>query len=263
MPDMKEQHIARLESQLERLVEGAFTHLFGKKIRAQDIAMELARAMEDGAQRGTQSDSRLFAPDHYVIYLHPSVQAQLLQRQPALAQYLSEHLLELATNSGYRLNNTPTVDIQADSTVSNGTFTVRASHHGKKTSTTAVLQRVSYKPTHETPRNAQLILQGKHAIPLQGELFTVGRSRDNHIVIDDRAVSRYHLQIRLRFGRYTLFDSQSNSGTYVNDVKIAEHNLQNGDVIRIGNSQLIYLEDHPAGDSETGHTEAVDSESSE
>ena len=38
MPSMNDQHIARLEAQLERLVEGAFSQLFGKKFRAQDIA---------------------------------------------------------------------------------------------------------------------------------------------------------------------------------------------------------------------------------
>lgn len=260
---MKEQNIARLEAQLEHLVEGAFTHLFGKKIRAQDIAMQLARAMEDGAQPGSKSDLRPLAPDHYVIYLHPTVRLQLLQRQPALAQHLSEHLVELATSSGFRLNNTPNVEIQADPELDSGTFTVRANHHNKKNSTTAVLQRVDYKPTHHAPRNAQLILQGKHSITLDHEVVTIGRSRDNHIVIDDRAVSRYHLQIRLRFGRYTVFDSQSHSGTYVNDIKISEHNLQNGDVIRIGNTQLIYLDDHILSDSQTGHTAAIDDEPSE
>jgi FhaA, N-terminal domain/FHA domain len=257
---MKEQHIARLEAQLERLVEGAFSHLFGKKIRAQDIAMQLARVMEDGAQTDARDTQHPIAPDHYVIYLHPTVRAQFLQSQPMLAQYLSEHLVELATSAGYRLNNTPSVDIQGDPEIEIGSFSVRASHLARKRDTTAVLQRVDYKPTHDAPHNAQLILQGNQTIPLNQEVITIGRSRDNYVVIDDRSVSRYHVQIRLRFGRYTLFDSQSHSGTYVNDVQIKEHNLQNGDVIRIGNTQIIYLEDHVLSDSQTSHTEAVDSE---
>ncbi len=255
---MKEQNIAKLEAQLEHLVEGAFTHLFGKKIRAQDIAVELARAMEEGAHPGTSGTSRLVAPDHYMIYLHPAVRLQLLERQPALPQALSGHLVELATSSGYRLNSTPLVEIQADPELDSGKFTVRADFQTKKTSTTAVLQRVDYKPQYDAPPQAQLILQGRQTIMLNREVITIGRSRDNQIVIDDHAVSRYHLQLRLRFGHYTVFDSQSHSGTYVNDVKIKEHNLQNGDVIRIGNTQLIYLDDNHLSDSQTSHTETVD-----
>jgi hypothetical protein len=255
---MKEQHIARLEAQLERLVEGAFSHLFGKRIRAQDIALQLARSMQDGALPGSQSDPRPFAPDHYIIFLNPAVRLQLLQREPALAQYLSDHMVELITSSGYRLNNAPTVEIQANHELDEGTFTVRANHDSKKNSTTAVLQRVDYKPQYDTPQNPQLVMNGSRAIALKGELITIGRSHDNHIVIDDRAVSRYHLQLRLRFGRYMLFDSHSQSGTMVNDVRISEHALQSGDVICIGHTQMIYMEDRPANDMETGVNAPVD-----
>lgn len=259
---MNEQQIARLEAQLERLVEGAFTHLFGKKIRAHEIALQLARVMEEDAQPGSQYDARLLAPDHYIIYLNPSTRSQLLSRQPALPQHLSEHLVELATSAGFRLNNTPTIELQANEELDAGTFTVRASHHKKNHSTTAVLQRVNHEPKHEAPRNPQLLLHGRQTVALNRDIITIGRSRDNHIVIDDHAVSRYHLQIRLRFGRYTLFDIQSHGGTFVNDVPIKEHGLQNGDVIRIGNSRLVYLEDHSQGDSQTGHTSPVTPDSS-
>ena len=90
MPCMNDQHIARLEAQLERLVEGTFSQLFGKKIRAQDIAMQLARAMEDGAEGQNNGDSRMLAPDHYTIYLHSQVRTQLIERQPLLPNRLSQ-----------------------------------------------------------------------------------------------------------------------------------------------------------------------------
>lgn len=261
MPNMNDQQIARLEAQLEKLVEGAFTHLFGKKIRAQDIAMELARSMEGSAQFSSADDSRPIAPDYYVIYLNPDTCQQLLERQPSLAQRLSEHMVELATNSGYWLNNSPIVDIQPNPELGAGNVTVRASHMQQKHSTTAVMKRVDLKPAQEAPRNPQLMIQGKQPIPLDQDVINIGRSRDNHIVVDDRAVSRYHLQIRLRFGRYTLFDTQSHGGTFVNDVVIKEHTLQNGDVIRIGNTRLVYIEDHPLSDSQTGHTMPVEPDS--
>src|SRR5262245_23325746 len=111
MPNMNEQHIARLEAQLERLVESTFAHLFGKRIRAQDIALQLARAMEQSAVSDSSNDIRAIAPDHYAILMPSIMRQQLLQNQPALAQLLSEHLVELAMNAGYRLNTQPIVEI--------------------------------------------------------------------------------------------------------------------------------------------------------
>src|SRR3982751_3747196 len=114
MPIMNEQHIARLEAQLERLVESTFAHLFGKRIRAQDIALQLARAMEQSAVSDPRGDARAIAPDHYSIIMPSVMRQQLLQNQPALTQLLSEHLVELATNAGYRLNTRPVVELIAN-----------------------------------------------------------------------------------------------------------------------------------------------------
>ena len=260
MPNMNEQHIARLEAQLERLVESTFAHLFGKRIRAQDIALQLARAMEQSALSDPQDEVRAIAPDHYTILMPSVMRQQLLQNQPALTQLLSDHLVELAMNAGFRLNTQPLVEIIANDELKMGTVTVIANHGKRKHSTTALMQRVNIENTPGAPLNPQLLIQGKPAIPLESDVVNVGRSRDNHIVIDDRTVSRYHLQLRLRFGRYTLFDTQSQSGTLVNNVRIKEHNLQTGDVIQIGNTRLVYLEDRPTSDGQTQINDTVESE---
>jgi hypothetical protein len=245
---MNNQHIARLEAQLEQFVEGAFAHLFGKKIRAQDIALQLARAMEDNAE----ASPRPLAPDYYIITVNPDARARLLGRNAALEQLLGQHLLELATNSGYRLNNPPIVEIQADATLAAGQVNVTAHHQNYKHETTDILKRVDMPPPQTAPQNPQLLIQGRAAMSLNLSIINIGRSRDNHIVIDDPTVSRYHLQLRLRFGRYMLFDTQSQGGTFVNNAAVKEHILQTGDVIRIGNTQLVYMEDHAPSATQTG-----------
>jgi pSer/pThr/pTyr-binding forkhead associated (FHA) protein len=112
---------------------------------------------------------------------------------------------------------------------------------------------------NHTPHNPQLIVNGKHIIPLQKPIVNIGRSKDNHLVLDDLFVSRHHIQLRLRFGRYTLFDTSSQSGTKVNDVPVREHRLQSGDVIRVGKTQIVYLEDDPNnGEEGTGVNAALD-----
>ncbi len=96
-----------------------------------------------------------------------------------------------------------------------------------------------------------MIVNGDTTVEMTEPLVNLGRSRDNHVVLDDPYISRHHAQIRLRFGRYTLFDTQSQTGTYVNDSRVREHNLQTGDVIRMGKITMVYLEDDPFGESQT------------
>lgn len=257
MPSMNDQHIARLEARLERLVEGAFANLFGKKIRAQDIALQLARAMEDGA-RIVGTDPRPLAPDQYVIHVSPEVQKHLTDNQPNLIGALREYIVDLATSAGYRLSNVPVIKILSDARVEQGKLQVTASHTNRPENSTAVMQRVAI-PDHEEPlRNPQLIIDGRQPIPLAKGIVNIGRHRDNDVIVEDRFVSRHHVQLRLRFGAYTLFDIESQSGTFVNEVRVREHRLQAGDVIRLGRTRIVYYEDDPLDDSQAGSTQGID-----
>jgi len=225
MPPMNDQSLSRFETQLERLIEGAFAKLLSKTISAHDIAMQVARAMEDDLLLSTDGDSRPFAPDDYAIRMNPNVQYHLLNRQPSLGVLLAQHIVELAAQAEYRLNNVPIIQIIADPDYASNELKVVTQHINKRRESTAVMQRID----------------------------TIGRGRDNHIVLDDPYCSRQHAQLRLRFGRYTLFDFNSASGIMVNDVGVREHRLQPGDVIRLGKTQMVYWEDSVPG--ETGINE--------
>jgi hypothetical protein len=252
MTGMNDQNLAHFEAQLERIIEGAFAQVFSRSVRAQDIALHLARAME-GEARTADGDPRPLAPDRYVIRLNPDVRATLLSRQPRLPEILSHHLVELANEAGYRLNADPIVRMEGDATFSPGDVSVSASHTVHLRHDTDVMERTDLPipATADRPANAQLIINGDTTINMTEPLVNLGRSRDNHVVLDDPYVSRHHAQIRLRFGRYTLFDTQSQTGTYVNDTRVREHNLQTGDVIRMGRITMVYLEDDPFGESQT------------
>jgi hypothetical protein len=253
---MKDQHITRLENQLERIVEGAFAHFFGKRVRAQDIALQLVRAMEDGIRPAQGLDVRPFAPDDYHIHLHPDIWALLLNRHPTLSQVLSQHLVELATQAGYRLNNAPKIEIEANPALNPRQVVVEARHQGKRGKTEA-MQPIKLPEEQVLPRNPQLLINNQRAISLDEPIINIGRDHTNHIIVDDAFVSRHHAQLRLRFGRYTLFDADSQGGTYANNVRIREHRLQPGDVIRVGNTQMVYMEDDPLSDSQTGQMDSV------
>ena len=164
---MNDQAIARLEAKLEQLIEGAFAQLFSKTIRAQDIALHLARAMEDGIQSASDGDPRPFAPDHYTIRLNPDVCDHLLARQPALAQILGQHLVELAAAVGYRLSDVP--QHRTDRRCPTSSRTKSSSMRAIKTAhcpATAVMERIEIPETH-TPQNPQLIINGKTDDPAE------------------------------------------------------------------------------------------------
>lgn len=249
---MSDQRIANLEARLEKITEGFFAHLFGQRIHAHDIALQLVRALESHLEPASNGDLRPVAPDHYVIRTHPDVLRQISERYPALSQILSDQIVELASNSGYRLANVPKVEFAPAAELSTHRIMVSADHLARQQSTTAAMQPVRSPVTHTAPKNAQIVISGQMSITLDTAIITIGRSRQNDIVLSDSYVSRAHAQIRLRFGHYTIFDTSSQSGTFVNDVRIQEHRLQTGDIIRIGNSSLVYLEDEPDSVSQTG-----------
>jgi len=248
---MNDQAIARLEAKLETLIEGAFAQLFSKTIRSQDIALHMARAMENGLQPSSDGDPRPYAPDHYTIRVNPDVYDHLMARQPLLTQILAQHLVELAATVGYRLHDVPAIELIAATHIEPNDLQVDTRHYRDASSGTAVMKRIEM-PETRAPQNPQLIINGKTTIPLKDAVVNIGRSRDNEIVLNDPYASRHHAQLRLRFGVYTLFDTQSQGGLLVNDVVVREHRLQPGDVIKLGKTQIVYLEDQSHWQTEAG-----------
>ena len=70
---------------------------------------------------------------------------------------------------------------------------------------------------------------------LTGEVFTVGRGRDNDLQIkNDSKVSRFHCKLYRRGSNYYLEDNKSSNGTMVNGELIAERRLFGGEEVVIG-----------------------------
>ncbi|MEM9950655.1 MAG: FhaA domain-containing protein [Chloroflexota bacterium] len=238
---MNEKHIAQFEAQLESLIEGTFTNLFRKRVTAHDIAMKLARSLETQLRYTQDGDSRPIAPDSYSIQLHPSIEQKLREMTPNLTASLSQHIVDLVAQSGYRLNAEPIVQLVGLASLMKTDVEIDATHTTDGQNTTKAMQPIIN--THEaSPTNPQLIINnGERIIDLSDPILNIGRSDDNHIILDDPFCSRHHIQLRLRFGTYTLFDVNSRAGTKVNNIPVTEHQLQSGDVIQIGKTQLVYL----------------------
>lgn len=76
-------------------------------------------------------------------------------------------------------------------------------------------------------------------LPLVPMTMTVGREHDNNIELKDEDVARYHARISFQRGQYVLQDLESSSGTWVNDERISETVLKQGDKIRVGATEMV------------------------
>ncbi len=232
---------SRVEQRIEQLLEGSFARLFAGRLHPREVATRLARAMEDNVQPGPEGS--LVAPNSYTVHLNPDDHGALLGAHPDLPSLLAEAVVDLAHQSEIRLLALPTVEIEPDLSLTPRTVAVEAHHESQVRRATQLLRAVQAPQAAAHPRNPQLIVQGTRYVPLDRPVINIGRRRDNHIVIDDSRVSRTHAQLRLRFGRYVLYDLGSSSGTYVNDHLITEHILKPGDVISLAGVPLVYIED--------------------
>ncbi len=70
---------------------------------------------------------------------------------------------------------------------------------------------------------------------------SIGRSSPNDVFLDDVTVSRSHAKIESTSSGFSLKDSGSLNGTYVNNNSIKEHVLHSGDQIQIGKFHLLFV----------------------
>lgn len=77
-----------------------------------------------------------------------------------------------------------------------------------------------------------------------GQTITIGRAPTNQIVIVDDRCSRCHAEIFLTDGKWTVRDRDSRNGTSIGNARLEnDYALKPGDVITIGRSHLVYVED--------------------
>jgi len=97
-----------------------------------------------------------------------------------------------------------------------------------------------------------------NSYPISSRGLSMGRAEDRDVVIPDPAASRHHGQISLQSGEYVLRDMGSANGVFVNAVRVRECTLADGDIVRIGNTEMRFTRyqeaaaDAPASDGGGG-----------
>jgi pSer/pThr/pTyr-binding forkhead associated (FHA) protein len=83
--------------------------------------------------------------------------------------------------------------------------------------------------------------EDEQAFELGDDRTTIGRSHESDIALDDSTISRVHAIVtRDTMGTYRLHDHDSANGTYVNELRISEQVLEDGDVIQVGLTVLAF-----------------------
>jgi len=241
---MDKNRFSQFEERIQALVEGGFARLFAGRLKPREVALRLARAMEDNAD--VDEDGNLVAPNRYVVHLHPDDHTVLLETQPGLAATLAEHLIDLAQESDLHLDVAPEVILVRDATIAPHAVAVRADHVDGVRQTTQMLVVPEAGDDPAAGREpallpAFLVVGGTKYVPLERPVINLGRRRDNTIVLDDRRVSRQHCQLRFRFGDFVLYDLGSRGGTFVNNERVSECVLKPGDVISLAGVQVVYV----------------------
>ena len=240
--------LARLESLIEQLVEGTFGRLFSGALQPIEVANALARALEDYTL--TDEQGRRLAPNVFWVYLNPTDYDTLRSAQPALPEDLARSVDELARLVDVLMAERPVVEIVASEQVARGRVSIAAQYVAQETSPIGATQEIAPEEIRRAIADAKrppafLILDGKRHVPLNRPVIALGRALDSDLVVDDARVSRHHAQLRLRGGRYVIYDTGSSGGTTVNGQAIAEHILQAGDVIGLAGYAIVYFENAP------------------
>jgi len=78
-------------------------------------------------------------------------------------------------------------------------------------------------------------------IALEPEGSRLGRRKDCTAIIPDLQVSSYHCRVQLEKTGWTVADLDSSNGTYLNEARITSSALNDGDVIRLGDTKLQFF----------------------
>jgi general secretion pathway protein A len=73
--------------------------------------------------------------------------------------------------------------------------------------------------------------------------LVIGRTSDNDLQIDSKFISRHHCQIVTQQDSCLIEDLNSTNGIFVKSKRVRRHNLNDGDVVQVGQHEIMYIEE--------------------
>ncbi|MBA2343503.1 MAG: DUF3662 domain-containing protein [Rubrobacter sp.] len=264
-----------IEKRMESLVEGVFGRAFRRQIHPVEIAKGLTKQMDEGRM---VSISRTYAPNDFTIHLSEddteSIQAYQTALREELIQYASTH----AENKSYHLMTPPKIRFATEESLRFGEFGVTAKLTGPadgqrekdapsdtsgqtrifrtdditaaasgggdggagEQGTTAI--SVADARRHGLARERVELVLGGEAQALEGRgPWTVGRSYENDVVVNDPNVSRQHARVTRSENGFIVEDLGSTNGTLLDGAPIDRERIEDGDELTFGQSVARFV----------------------
>jgi hypothetical protein len=188
------------------------------------------------------ADGELIAPNHFKLAASPDLAPSL--DDPTQLEELAGILDHVSQACGLHMAGPIAVQFIAQPNSVPGTIDVSAEVRPHKLTQTSTVEVVHSREASEVPPGLHLIVNGTRQYSLDATVVNIGRGIDNHLVIDDRRISRQHAQLRFIRGQYTIFDLDSSGGTWVNGGRIRQQALKPGDLISLAGVPLVYRQDN-------------------
>jgi len=241
--------LTKIETQLQALIEGSTLRLLPHNENDFSLPRQIITAMESAIYQDQHGDS--IAPDLFTIYVHPIVESTLSANQTLLDE-LAEIIHLSGIEAGFIFYSQPSIRIKSDPDLKEHKIIIMPEiRSGKIDKTSTVLVNLEGADDSNSP-SAFLLVDGNHVYSLTEPVVNIGRRVDNHLVIDDKRVSRLHAQLRLINEKFVIFDLDSTSGTFVNNRLVKQHTLESGDVISLAGVQLVFGQDEYISHEFTG-----------
>ncbi|MFH2104395.1 MAG: FhaA domain-containing protein [Chloroflexota bacterium] len=237
-------NIDKIESRLQSLLEIHLMKYLPGQSNKEKVAQQLAAALHSNIK---VIDEQSTAPNVYVIVAHPTTMTEW-RADPHLLEEFAAALQIVGAEAEINFPNKPTVTTAVDTNIAAGEIRILASFSAESIPDTQAMAADSGEQpaTELVPKNAFLIIGGTRIIPLTQSVTNIGRRLDNHLVIDDPRVSRYHSQLRVIKANFVIFDLDSSGGTFVNGERTNQSILYPGDVISLAGVTIIFGQDYPS-----------------
>jgi hypothetical protein len=239
-----DEKLGQLRGVLTSLISRSISGSAAEIITIEAIANQMTNEISACARKGKEGQA--YAPDQYTLSLNPQDFEELREADPQSQNELSKTLKNALKQTGFLLIRNPHLTLATDPTLARKEVRVIAWHSSDPLQFTNEMDDEDIAKLTQPPPGAFFIIEGKRYFSLNRKLIKIGRRLDNHLILEDRHVSRSHAQLEVVEGRYILADLDSTAGTRVNGRLITRHTLNPGDVVSIAAVQMIYGED-PGG----------------
>lgn len=236
-------NLERIEQQLQNLFEEKLISIFLGKQPETKLIDALISSMKDNI-RQNEGDA-LTAPDRFLIYISPRDYNEWVTHQDILDE-LAESLYQIGLEEGLHFLNPPSIIPIKNPTMPNNQYKIDSEHSNAFSimeDTAGMAQPEMKDALEDLPKHAYFVINGSKNVVLNQPVIDIGRHSDNDLMLDDPHISRHHAQLRAFKQQFIIFDVGSTGGIFINGKKLSQATLQAGDVIRMGITTLIYIQD--------------------